>query len=267
MQVITRKSVLAAALVAIAVIPIPVAAQIESAPPSYGQTFALELWKPFFDEFDEGFTTSVLRGRLLQPAWEGGYLIADLSLAHGRVFGESSWALSNPELGVAFAGAGGDPIGEVTVMLPLAREFGGGDFGAFVGFLHEATRFERFVEDIWSVNGVYTPTVALDGGALVGLRLGGSVLFPPDGEDTELLARYGASVAGTSDRIRMGGEVTGVAIVSERDLSFNERTIHQMTLLLGIDRDGVVPDLLIRIPLESSVRDAIPVSVGIRLTF
>jgi hypothetical protein len=266
MQAISRKAVLAAALVALGAIPTHGAGQIENAPPSDGQTFALEVWKPFFDQFDEGFTTSVLRGRLLYPAWEGGHLIADLSLAHGRAFGESSWTLSNPEVGVAFAGAGAHPAGEVTVMLPLAREFGGDDFGTGIGLLHDATRVERFIEDIWSVNGAYTPSFALDGGAVVGLRLGGAVLFP-DGQDTELFARYGASVAGTSDRIRLGGEVTGTAIVSESDLSFNERTIHQMTLLLGIERDGLVPDLLIRVPLESSVRDAMPVSVGVRLTF
>jgi hypothetical protein len=266
MQAIGRKAVLAAALVAMAGIPTSGAAQIENATPSDGRIFALELWKSFFDELDVGFTTSVLRGRLLYPAWEGGRLIADMSLAHGRAFEESSWALSNPEIGVAFVGSGADPTGELTVTLPLASEFGGDNFGAIVGFLHDATRLERFVDEVWSVNGVYTPTLALGDGAAIGLRLGASVLFP-DGQDTELFARYGVSAAGTSDRIRLGGEVTGSAILSEGDLSLNERTIHQMTLLLGIERAGVVPDLLIRVPLESSVRDAMPVSVGFRLTF
>lgn len=253
---------LASALVLAA--PGPSHAQVTDLTPADRAIFAVEVTKPFFSEGDFGFTTSTILGRTLIPVGERVWFQGDLGLSVASWGDESGAALSNATVGVVLANASEWPLARFAVSLPTSRDFGEEGLARVTGIYADPHGWERFIDDAWSIHGLLTPGAQLPDGSL-GLRVGGSAYFPEEGGDPEFYGRYGAYLTREVSRVRLGVELLGLAWLSQPDLSFSERTVHQLTASVGLARAAASPDLFVRLPLDDDFDEA--VMVGIRLTF
>jgi hypothetical protein len=257
-----------AAVGTLLLLPMLADAQVLQPSAPEGRGWALELTKPFFDGGDFGFATSILSGTLFLPAGERASFTARVPLVFGTAEGaSSSTTLGNLEIGLAVRTPDGRPVGELSLVLPTAREFGDDDYATGIGFLSDFMRGDRYSSELWSLNGAFTPSTTLEGGGVAGLRVGASLWVPKGDGDAELLARYGAFFSRESGGTRFGLELAGYALISQPDLSFNERTVHEVGASVGFVRDGATPELFIRVPLDESVREVTNANVGIRVVF
>lgn len=242
-------------------------AQIQRMRPSDEPTVAVQLSKAFIGESGLSWYTSTLRGRVLAPTGESTAFMADWGLSFaGTDFG-SDWTMANPEVGLVFLDDEGGSTGYLSVIVPLAREFGDDDVSVFTASFTDFTWFERFSEDLWSVNAGYTPSALLGDSetARLNMELTGSAVVPrSDGGDTEFFARYAFGVSQDTETLRLRADLEGLAVISEDELSFAERTIHQ--IVVAVDGLEGGPGFFIRIPVDDAL-DQVDAVVGASFTF
>lgn len=263
-----RNPVLPIALAAVLLLGLsaPVEAQIQRMQSVEETTVGLELAKPFIGDAGLSWYSSTIRVRLLTPVGATTALLADggLSIA-GTDFG-SDETLSNPELGIAFLGDDRESDGYLSVILPIGRELGDDDASVAVAALSNFTWFDRFAEDLWSVNAGYTPetTLGASGASRLNLELVGSLMIPQEGGDNEFFTRYVVGVSQDTSTLRLRADLEGLMIVSEGDLSLGERTTHQ--LVVGVDGLDGGPGFFVRIPVDDDLQQVDAV-VGATFTF
>ena len=265
-------SVLTVAAVALVVavlsmiLPSDADAQIDRMRDAEEATVGVQVSKAFIGDSELSWYTSTVRGRLLAPAGERVAFLADwgLSMA-GTDFG-SDWTLANPEVGIAFLDDDDQAVGYLSVLLPLARGFGDDDVSVFTGTVTDFTWLDRWSDNVWSVNGGYTPSLPLGDSetARFNLALTGSVIIPEEGGDTELFSRYVLGFSQDTETLRIRGDLEGLAVISESDLSFGDRTIHQ--IVLGVDGLDGGPGFFVRIPVDDNL-DEVDAVVGATFTF
>lgn len=248
-------------------IPAVAGAQLTEPMPEDGPVVAFELAKPFLEDGDGfGFFSTALRGTVVAPLGDRLSFLGELGLTTATANDSRSTTLSNLELGLLFSNDEGMPRGRLTVVLPTSAEFGDDDFAFLIGWLSDPDRVDRYAEELWSVNGLFTPTRRLESGTL-GFKVGGSAMVPTGDGDAEFFGRYGVFVTQSTGTARFGAELTGQAILSEGGLDFGERTIHQLTILAGLERSGPSPELFVRVPLDEDISDVVNVIVGLRVVF
>jgi len=245
-------------------LPTGLAAQVSRLSPSSETKVGLEVSKTFMGDFDFGWYTSVARGRLLTPVGTKTHLMIDWGLSIASLSGTSSATLSNPEIGLVFSNEAGASTGYVSVVVPIAKEFGDDDFATLTGFFSDIEHPERFVPELWSINAGLTPSVPVGPETTLDFVAVASVKIPDGNSDTELFARYGVGMSRDTDVLHFYAELTGLAFLSEGDLSFGERTIHQVSV--GIDGLTGGPGLFIRVPLDDAF-DSVDATIGITFTF
>ena len=200
----------------------------------------------------------------MTPVGTKTHLMIDWGLSIASLSGTSSATLSNPEIGLVFSNEAGASTGYVSVVVPIAKEFGDDDFATLTGFFSDIEHPERFVPELWSINAGLTPSVPVGPETTLDFVAVASVKIPDGNSDTELFARYGVGMSRDTDVLHFYAELTGLAILSEGDLSFGERTIHQVSV--GIDGLTGGPGLFIRVPLDDAF-DSVDATVGITFTF
>lgn len=233
-------------------------------------TITVELAKPFLDDGfgDLGFATSILRARALIPIGDGASLLLGTGLTHATLEGASSaQTMANPVVGVAF-GAPEGTHGHVSVHLPLAEEFGDDDFSTGVALFSLYEHWEEFLPDVLSIDGGITPQWSVGRGGVVGVRGGASVLIPTGDigdEDNELLVRSAVFGRFPAGRTSLGVELAGMAIVSESDLDFGQKTLFGVTGTVGLP-GRVAPELFVNVPLDEGARSNLDLLIGFRVT-
>lgn len=183
---------------------------------------------------------------------------------------QSSVRLGNPYLGLRIHQSGRPLSGYLGLRLPLAGDptSTAGNLAMLVGALSDPDRLEAFLPKVFSVRaGVELRSVSL-GGMLIGAKLGPSLLVATEGgggDDAELFADYGVQggYEGTAVRATVG--ITGRFIATESGGSLGERTEHVITGIVELRRGPVRPGLLIRVPLDKSVRETVGATVGFGL--
>jgi len=244
--------------------PLGAAGQLDHLRPSEKATVALELSKPFIGDIGLSWSSSLIRGRLLAPIGAKTHFMVDWGLSHARIDGTTSTTLSNPELGIVFSTDARAPLGFVSVVLPLAQEFGDDDSATFTGLLSDLEHPERFISELWSVNAGLTPSTRAGPGTALDFLFAASVKIPKNNGDTELFGRYGFGVSNETDLVRYYAELTGLAIVSEGGLSFGDRTLHHLSA--GINGLSGGPGFFVRVPLDDDL-GGLDVIVGLTFTF
>jgi hypothetical protein len=246
--------------------PSPAACQFRDARPVDRTTVQVGLEKPLFKDTELGFATFVVGARVLQPIRDNVTAFAGLDLAHATLDGyPSSTTVSNPRLGFVFGSTEGG-YAEASVSVPLSKEFGDDDYATGVGFMTDIERVDRFIEDLLTVNAAFVPLRRLGSGATVGARVEGSVWIPTgEDADTELFARYAAFGSIPAGALELTGEVSGLMVVTEGDLSIAERTNHSLSVGAGLRDVRVRPGLFVRIPLDGDLREEMGAVVGLRL--
>jgi hypothetical protein len=257
--------VLVVATILAAVAAHPIRAQVANLAPGDGVVVGVEASKAFISDSELSWYTSVLRGRLLAPIGSRAHFMLDYGVSILGTDAGTDATFANPETGVVFTNTEGAALGFLTVVLPLSKTVGDDDGSAGLGLLTDFIWPERFLPDVFSVNAGWTPSADIGERTSFDLLVVGSVMVPTgDGGDTELFARYGADVVHTTETLRFHGGVRGLAIMSESDLSFSDRTLHQLEI--GVGRAGPGLGLFLRLPIEDGLEE-IDAIVGVTITF
>jgi hypothetical protein len=130
-------------------------------------------------------------------------------------------------------------------------------------------RQERFLPDYWSLGGAATFERAIDSGASVGARVGGAMMVPTEDasySDSESFAHYAAFVRALIGRARIGGDFSGIWIMTQPQLDFGEATTAYLTLSASLPEVPTVPEAYARIPLDDDLADPAFV-LGARVRF
>lgn len=260
------RALLLLGLLLLAARPPAAAGQLDNPAPVDETEVRLELAKPFL-EGDFGFSTAILRGRVLVPLREGTSLIVGAGIAHAT-FGDapSSQTLSNPVVGLVYGDRDGFQ-GHVTLHLPLAREFGDDDYATGVGIVTFYQGFEEWLPDVVTLGAGGTFRRSLDSGGNVGVRVGARLMIPTgDLEgDPELFPLSGAFVelpAGEAD-VRL--EVSGQALLTESDLSLGQRTVFGAEASVTLP-GRIGPEIFLGVPLDGGARASLDAVLGVRVT-
>jgi hypothetical protein len=229
---------------------------------------SLDLFRP---AFNGGGTSTLTTINQLNLRWRVGSvaLVAELPFVIAKADGATSGAtlMGNPFLGVA-SNPSSAWIGELGIRIPVVKVSSPeADFAQTVGVFGDFTDFEAYANDILTTRATFgyrhrTPNhVAVR----VALR---PTLMSPTGDnmgDSELFLDYGAQVGYESDRVRVGAAFNGRAWATESDLSFGERTVHELGLGAAMTFGRFRPGLLLRVPLDRDLTEMVSTALGVKL--
>ncbi len=231
----------------------------------------LEVMRPTLDEQivgADGLTTTssawFVGGRFhLSP---GLRLVAEVPFAHGEpesapLFGGGTTALGNPYVGLEHVGDGGPVWFEVGARLPLAPE---DNFGGLVGLVADPVdRMEAFATDVLPITAAVNYQRGAGSGFQLRLRASTAGWIPTGGGDGDLLVGYGGQAGYRGGGLRIVGGISGRAVLTESDVSFGERTVHQAGATVALRMGGVEPGFHVRLPLDDDLRQLHDVTWGL----
>lgn len=239
-----------------------------------GTVVRVDFLKPFFKESGYQFLSGAV-------FFSGGGPIAKIvrvdaelplvraGLTAGALPAESSLRLGNPYVGVQIHRDGGPLSGYFGLRLPLTSdlETSAAELAMGVGVLSDPDRLEAFLPNVLTVRGGAELRSVSSGGLLIGAKLGPSLLVPTKGEgaDPEVFADYGVQGGYQGSAVRATVGVTGRLLATESGLSFSERTNHVVTGMVELRRGKVRPSVLIRVPVDPSVRETHRFTIGFGL--
>lgn len=190
-------------------------------------------------------------------------------LTAGTSATESSLRLGNPYVGVRIHRAGRPLAGYFGVRLPLAGDpsTSVASTAMEVGAMSDPDRLEAFLSKVLTARAGAELRSVSPRGMLIGAKFGSSLLVPTrgDGYEAELFADYGVQGGYEGAGVRATVGITGRLLATESDLSFSERTEHVVTGMVELRRGRVRPSVLIRVPMDPSVRETLRATVGFGL--
>lgn len=239
-----------------------------------GTVVRADFLKPFFKEDGFQFLSGAAFFSGSGPVGNLMRVEADVPLVRagqtvGTLPAESSLRLGNPYLGVRIHREGRPLAGYIGVRLPLASDptTSIANRAMLVGAISDPDRLEAFLPNVLTVRAGAELRSVSPGGMLIGAKIGPSLLVPTqgDGVDPELFADYGVQGGYEGAAVRATVGITGRLLATESDLNFSERTEHVIAGMVELRRGQVRPSVLIRVPLDRSVREALRATVGFGL--
>lgn len=163
---------------------------------------------------------------------------------------EGSTALGNPYVGIRSLPS--DATGlrwSGGVRIPLAPDDAG--LATFTGLMSSVSdRYEAFFPDVLALSGAGRYVAALSDVAYVSGRLGAVADIITEGNnDAEFFALYGGKVWVESDGLNAGLGFSGRYWLSEENVDFGDRTLHELGIWADYDFGGVRPGIRIQFPL------------------
>jgi hypothetical protein len=218
--------------------------------PTPARLISLDFARPSWDGADLDAATGLLYGGLRVPVSGSLSVVGEMPFARFGVTGGSGTVVGNLYVGIEHAPA--EPSGviaDVGVRLPTASE--SGDLGGAAGILAAFSDFDRAEAWLDELRASRSRRVSPHT----------SVSPPGSRQDvvsasraTTNLADYRAHAAYRQAKMAIGAELTGRAILTESG-SFGERTLHQLTLGVGVATGPVWPRAFLRIPLDADLKD------------
>jgi hypothetical protein len=158
-------------------------------------------------------------------------------------------------------------VTRIGIRLPTASS---NDVSALgVGAVSDYDRFEAFLPD------VLTAYTSVMGRARVSDQLtinvgGGPVvsIYTKDtgGDQAEVFAQYALLTNFAGNVVTVQGGFTGRALVTESELSFGERSVHQFGLGVTKSSGAFRPGVHVRVPVDNDLSELIDFVVGIHFT-
>ena len=180
----------------------------------------------------------------------------------------SESAFGNPWLGIE-AGAGSDVVIEFGIRAGLASDEE--SEATSLGILNDFDRFEAWLPKTSSGRVIAHIGRIPDQGAFVTGILGASYAVPSGSvsSDNTLYGSYGLRAGFMGSGILGSVTFTGRANISASDISFNDRTIHQLAFNLEGTRGSFRPNGSIRTYLDKDVRENLTaiVTLGASIVF
>ena len=179
--------------------------------------------------------------------------------------------VGNPLIGVEIRKSGSTTggYGTFAVRLPIADEKR--VFPIIYAFVTDFDRFDAFLPNQYSIQlggggrfdlGAQDYELRFDIGATV---MG---IIPEDSRfDTELFLKYYGQFWLMFPKVNLNLGLSGIAIITERDLDLSERIEQQLTFGIQLKPGKVRPGAFIRIPLTDELSQSIEFVAGINLTF
>ena len=226
-------------------------------PDPAGRLVSIDLARPSWDGADLSVASGLLYGGVRVPVSSGLAVVGQVPYARFGVDEASGAVIGN--LYVGMEGGSSGPRGarwDLGVRLPTTSE--SGDFDGFAGVLAALSDFDRaeaWLDEVWAATGHVGYRSVSAGGLQAGFAVGGTLWSSQNGDD-EVLADYRAHLAYRQEAVAIGAEFTGRALLTESDVDFSERTIHQLTIGVGVRAGPLWPRAFLRIPLDADLKDA-----------
>lgn len=244
-------------------------------PPDPGRNVGLEIAKGFFAAgTDIDFASFVLTAQGRFPVSQK--LAVTVALPFARVsesgpsfdgvsVTQTSTEVGNPWLGIEAAVQHGLVI-EAGVRPGIASDAFAHQPAAGLGVLEDYDRFEAWSPRVTTIRGIAHIGAIPDRGAFVSAILGGTVAIPSasnsDG-DVQFVANYGLRAGYSGNGVLASLALTGRANLTEGDLSFDERTTHQVAFSVEGTTGRVRPSASIRSFLDDGARQVVKAIVTI----
>lgn len=233
----------------------------------------IELMIPSFDDFlSTEFPSSAisLYGRTL--IGDAVSLKVSLPISHLSVDGgESETDIGNIYLGFEFHDLSPGLNIDLGLRVPTAPDDGS---GIVTGILIENYNLGIYMPETLSLSSNLKYRQQSEMGLIVRAGGGPDVLIPTgDGDGvfdrkTELLLNYYGQVLYGADNFSIGGGLTGLLFVTEENLSFGDRTIHDLGIMGSYSFDSAKLDAYIRFPIgDDEFDDIVEFVLGLNLTF
>jgi len=183
----------------------------------------------------------------------------------GSYYERSESTIGNPLLGIELAGRESSPVLKFGVRLPLAevdyQNYHASDFG----MASAMDRWEAFWPKLLTLQLSTGYRVVEMNQYQFQFLFSPTAMFPDEG-DPELLADCSAEFWLTQRYVRAGLGINGRLIVTESDLSFDERTQFQAGASLSATIGSFHPGIHIRVPLDESIQQSLNFTYGLNLT-
>jgi hypothetical protein len=260
----TRKlAFLVVSLLSSSVVTLPVHAQSIWLPRDRPHGILLEILHNRLEYYDTDFPTgSVYLGTRLTLGPTVA-IVAEVPYTRAKATGDTflgevtfydGESVGNPYLGVELNPNGSDFFAELGARAPLADYDKADDAlegGTVVGLRADQGRFDAFLDSTVPIHAVFNIRHVTEAGLLTRLRFGPVLTIPTDrnNRDVELYAQFGWQIGYESDKVRVGGAVTGQSILTENSPTFGGRTRSQFEFHADFGRWVVRPGVDIRLPI------------------
>jgi hypothetical protein len=223
--------------------------------PTPARLVSLDVARPSWDGADLDAASGLLYGALRVPVSGALSVVGELPWARFGVTGGSGSVVGNLYVGLEQGPAGPSGLtADLGVRLPTSSQSGdlGGEAAVLAAF-SDFDRAEAWLDELWAARGHVGYRHTSPGGFAAGFTIGGTLWASEQGED-EVVADYRGHAAYRQQSVVMGAELTGRAVLTESG-SFGERTIHQLTLGVGVAAGAVWPRAFLRVPLDADLKD------------
>lgn len=234
--------------------------------PTMETTVGMEVMIPSFDDFlATEFPSAAFLLHFGAPIGNSVILKADLPVSHLSAVNDiSETDIGNIYLGLQFHEVSPGLDLELGGRLPTAPDDGS---GLVTGMVMENYRLGTYMLETVSFSSNAKYFWQSETGLRVKAGGGPDVLIPTGDGDTELFLNYYGQILFGPEDFSFGGGMTGLLIVTEKDLSFGDRTIHDLGILGSYKFDSVRLGTYIRVPLDDDINDIMNFVLGLDLTF
>ena len=261
------------AAVAVAAASRPAAAQSLWMTREGEQTIMLEMLRPSIEDVDQKFYSAAFFVSGRATVMSNVAVVAELPYANHKstqlgtdfngfeiVTETSSSTFGNPYLGIETRAASSPIFIEFGARIPLASDK---QFPAFVtGYYSDVIRQDAFLPKITSIVAAFNLREVTPSKVAYRLRLSPVLAIPTEGPgDTDLFAVYSFLVGYYGSHARIGGGMSGRALVTESFYNLGYRTVNQVELHADFLSGALRPGLDLRLPLGDVATD-IPVALG-----
>ncbi len=175
----------------------------------------------------------------------------------------SETAIGNPYLGVVIREASENLDVELGIRLPFAPD---DNTGLVTGLLVENYDFGVYLPETLSFSTSLKYHNENESGLIVKGGGGPDIVKPSNGGDVELLLNYYGQALYGMNKLGVGVGFTGLLIVSEADLSFGDRTVHNFGITGSYNVNSSVIGAFISVPLDDDLNDTLNFVMGLNLT-
>lgn len=245
---VERALVLGAAFICMAR---PAAGQILSPEPLGAGGFAIELNRPSLRAGSD-LDVLTLAGALgVRVPLGNGTLLAELPFARvGYHDFSNETAIGNLLLGYE-AGAGATRF-IASVRAPTASE----NEAVFFGVVSDPLQIEAFLPEMASLRAGVLHRGSRTGKSAVDVQLAGVLFIPKEG-DVDGALDYGVQGVIRPQTVGVTAGIAGRALVTGDNMSFAERTMHQLFARIDYTVGNVRPYIGVTVPMDEDVRDVV----------
>ncbi|MGH7585999.1 MAG: hypothetical protein ACREMH_07110 [Gemmatimonadales bacterium] len=232
--------------------------------PSRRTTLLFEWQRPSVSGADLSTLSGMLRAGITVPigATTRFVVVLPFTRASFEEFeSDHTTAFGNPYVGVESGVVGGSFTAQLGVYLPLASE--DALEPAALGLIGDFDRAEAYIPNLLTPRADVQYRRLEPGGFLWGVRGGLAAWVPTEGGDVELVGAYGLLAGLEKAPMRLTASLNGRLVVTAEEADLGERTFHQLGFEAAYLGASVEPYLMIRLPLDDGLGEALDLTAGI----